>query len=81
MTIDAEHDETLAKLRAMFGEHYTNWTFVVLDDDDGEMYYDYSNWRVGKTLLSDAYSDLTSELEFGEVTVELEEGDEWKADG
>jgi hypothetical protein len=32
-------------------------------DDDGDLFYDYTNYRVGKMLMTEAIEDLNSEVD------------------
>jgi hypothetical protein len=57
MTITKEHDEVLDKIRGILGEHFQSWAFVVLEEE-GNMYYDYTNRIVGESLLVNAMRDM-----------------------
>jgi hypothetical protein len=57
MTITKEHDEVLDKIRGILGEHFHSWAFVVLEEE-GNMYYDYTNRIVGESLLVNAMRDM-----------------------
>jgi hypothetical protein len=57
MTITKEHDDVLDKIRGILGEHFHSWAFVVLEEE-GNMYYDYTNRIVGESLLVNAMRDM-----------------------
>ena len=45
MAIDSDYDDLFDKIRGNLGEHFSNYMFIVMDDD-GDLFYDYSNQRV-----------------------------------
>ena len=57
---DAQYDNLFADIRARLSEHFPNLLFVVMDDD-GDLYYDYTNIPVGKMLAREMLEDLESE--------------------
>lgn len=63
---DPNHDALLDKIRATLGEHYLNFAFVVLDDE-GSLFYDYTNPIIGRALLENALEDMQGELDLGDV--------------
>jgi hypothetical protein len=76
MAITEDHDDLFDKIRGNLGEHFSNYMFIVMDDD-GDLFYDYSNVRVGKMLIRETAEDMGKEafeLEWGiEDSVEDEE--------
>ena len=50
------------QIRGILGEHFHNFCFIVMDDD-GDLFYDYTNYRVGKMLMTEAIEDLNSEVD------------------
>ena len=60
--IPDEHDEVLDQVKGILGEHFANYAFVVLDDD-GTLYYDYANFRVGRMLFSEASADMITGID------------------
>lgn len=76
MAITEDHDDLFDKIRGNLGEHFSNYMFIVMDDD-GDLFYDYSNVRVGKMLIRETAEDMGKEafeLEWGiEDEVEDEE--------
>jgi hypothetical protein len=62
-------------------EHFSNFMFVVMDDE-GDIYYDYTNLPVGKMLAREMMEDAGTEEIDVDWDYEFEEteddGDEWK---
>ena len=56
-----EDDDPVDKLKAFMAEHSMNYAFAILDED-GDLRYDYSNWRVGKMLFADSLIDMAQEI-------------------
>ena len=50
-------DEVLEKIKAIMAEHSMNYAFSIIDED-GDLRYDYSNWRVGRMLFTDSLTDM-----------------------
>jgi hypothetical protein len=78
---DEQYDNLYADIRALMAEHFSNFMFVVMDDE-GDIYYDYTNLPVGKMLAREMMEDAGTEeidvdwdYEFEETE---DEGDEWK---
>ncbi len=73
-------DDVLEKINAILAEHSMNYAFAIRDED-GDLRYDYSNWRVGKMLFADSLVDMSQEMMmlddaiWGEVEDEEEEED------
>ena len=73
-------DDVLEKINAILAEHSMNYAFAILDED-GDLRYDYSNWRVGKMLFADSLIDMSQEMMmledaiWGEAAEEDEEED------
>tara|TARA_E500000318_G_scaffold48631_1_gene45768 strand:- start:4710 stop:4946 length:237 start_codon:yes stop_codon:yes gene_type:complete len=57
MAITEEHDDLFDRVRGNLGEHFSNYMFIVMDDD-GDLYYDYSNFRVGRMLIKETKEDM-----------------------
>ena len=58
--IDSDYDDLFDRIRANLGEHFSNYMFIVMDDD-GDLFYDYSNPRVGRMLVNETKADMNSE--------------------
>lgn len=57
--IDEDYDDLFDKVRGNLGEHFSNYMFIVMDDD-GDLFYDYSNNKVGRMLLYETNKDMQS---------------------
>ena len=57
MAITEDHDDLFDKIRGNLGEHFSNYMFIVMDDD-GDLFYDYSNNKVGRMLIYEANKDM-----------------------
>ena len=70
-------DDVLEKINAILAEHSMNYAFAILDED-GDLRYDYSNWRVGKMLFADSLIDMSQEMMMldGAIWGEVEDEDE-----
>jgi hypothetical protein len=60
MTQD-ESDEVIEQINAFLAERSMNYAFAILDED-GDLRYNYSNWRVGKMLFADSLIDMSQEM-------------------
>ena len=58
--ITEDHDELFDRIRGNLGEHFSNYMFIVMDDD-GDLFYDYTNYRVGKMLVSETQQDMDAD--------------------
>jgi len=58
--IDENHDDLFDRVRGNLGEHFTNYMFIVMDDE-GNLFYDYTNYRVGKMLVSETKQDMDAD--------------------
>ena len=71
-----DDDDPVDKLKAFMAEHSMNYAFAILDED-GDLRYDYSNWRVGKMLFADSLIDMAEEMIIDEAIAWNEtEGDD-----
>ena len=74
MAITSDYDDLFDRVRGNLGEHFSNYMFIVMDDD-GDMYYDYTNPRVGRMLVRETAMDMASKpLDI--IWEEVEEDDE-----
>lgn len=62
MAISEDHDPVFDNVRAQLGEHFTNYMFIVIDDE-GDLFYDYTNHRVGRMLVNEAHNDMENKVE------------------
>jgi hypothetical protein len=58
--IDEDYDELFDRIRGNLGEHFSNYMFIVMDDD-GDLFYDYANDKVGRMLIYEANKDMQSQ--------------------
>lgn len=76
--IDEHNEEIFERVRANLSEHFTNFLFCVMDDD-GNVYYDYTNVPIGKMLIREIKDEMESEIddimEWSEWDSEEEEDD------
>jgi len=71
-----ETDEVLEKINAIMAEHSMNYAFAIIDEE-GDLRYDYSNWRIGRMLFSDSLVDMTQESIMSDIIWDdLEEDDD-----
>ena len=70
--ITEDYDDMFDKVRGNLGEHFTNYMFIVMDDD-GDLYYDYSNYKVGKMLLLESILDMECKITSLDIIWEEEE--------
>ena len=80
---DEQYDNLYADIRALLAEHFPNFMFIVMDDD-GDIFYDYTNLPVGKMLAREMMEECSTDeidvdwdYEYDEYD-EVEEGDEWE---
>lgn len=64
--IDEHNDDVYDQVRAILAEHFPNFLFAVMDDD-GELFYDYTNLPIGKMLMREIRDDL--EMQFAEDVI------------
>jgi len=61
MSIADEHNEEIyEQVRAILAEHFPNFIFCVMDDD-GDVYYDYTNLPIGKMLMREMQEEINAE--------------------
>ena len=72
----SKEEDPMDVIRAVMAEHSMNFAFAIIDED-GNLRYDYSNWRIGRMLFNDSISDIESELDMGDWT-ECEEEEDYE---
>ena len=77
MTEQERSDELVEEIKALLSERAINYAFVILDDQQ-DLRYDYSNWRVGKMLFADSLIDMSQEMMMLDSAIwgEVEEDEE-----
>ena len=73
--IDSDHDELFDRIRGNLGEHFGNYMFIVMDED-GDLFYDYTNYRVGRMLVKETQIDMDQDMDSIEILWESEEEEE-----
>lgn len=73
--IDSDYDDLFDKIRGNLGEHFPNYMFIVLDDD-GDLFYDYTNYKVGKMLVNETKEDMEGKMDILDIIWENEEIEE-----
>ena len=73
--IDSDYDDLFDRIRGNLGEHFSNYMFIVMDDD-GDLFFDYSNHRVGRMLLKECQLDMDGDLNSLDVIWDAEEREE-----
>ena len=58
--ITKDYDDLFDRVRGNLGEHFSNYMFIVMDDD-GELFYDYTNHRVGRMLVAETRMDMEAD--------------------
>lgn len=61
MLTQEESDEVINQIKSYLEERSINFAFAILDED-GDLRYEYSNWRVGKMLFADSLVDMSQEM-------------------
>ena len=72
MAITDEYDDLFDRVRGNLGEHFNNYMFIVMDDD-GDLFYDYNNHKVGRMLLKETRMDMDGKIDMLDVIWEDEE--------
>ena len=75
MAITEDYDDLFDKIRGNLGEHFPNYMFIVLDDD-GDLFYDYTNYKVGKMLVNETKQDMEGKMDILDIIWEDEEVEE-----
>lgn len=75
MAITEDYDDLFDKIRGNLGEHFPNYMFIVLDDD-GDLFYDYTNYKVGKMLVNETKQDMEGKMDILDIIWENEELEE-----
>ena len=58
--ITEDYDDLFDRIRGNLGEHFSNYMFIVMDDE-GDLFYDYTNYRVGRMLVEETKKEMDSE--------------------
>ena len=77
-TPDIDPDIAFNHVRRMLGDISPNFSFVVMDED-GDLFYDYTNYRIGRMLMTEALDDMDSDfgdLNWDDIIEDVEDDDE-----
>jgi len=75
--IDEHNEEIYEQVRAILSEHFQNFLFCVMDDE-GNVYYDYTNVPIGKMLIREIKEEMETSVDDVIDWSEWElEDDEW----
>ena len=79
MTEQERSDELVEEIKALLSERAINYAFVILDDQQ-DLRYEFSNWRVGKMLFADSLIDMSQELAMADAAIwsTMEDEDEYE---
>ncbi len=58
--ITEDYDDLFDRIRGNLGEHFSNYMFIVMDDE-GDLFYDYTNHRVGRMLVEETKKEMDSD--------------------
>jgi len=75
MSAENESDAIYDQIRGILGEHFHNFCFIVMDEE-GELFYDYTNYRIGKMLMKESLEDLNCEVDEFELIWDIDEEDD-----
>lgn len=80
--LSEEEDNAIGAVRAILGEHFTNFGIVVISEDVGDMHYEYNHFLIGKALFKEAYDEmnegdtLSDFIEWEEAEIDDEEDED-----
>lgn len=74
--IDQHSEDIYDQVRAILAEHFPNFLFAVMDDD-GELFYDYTNLPIGKMLMREIQDDLDMEL-VDDIVINWDEDEDYE---
>tara|TARA_R110002050_G_scaffold142249_1_gene267451 strand:+ start:696 stop:923 length:228 start_codon:yes stop_codon:yes gene_type:complete len=69
--ITEDSDDLFDKIRANLGEHFINYMFIVMDED-GDLFYDYTNHKIGRMLAKESLKDMDEETGIDFITFDPE---------
>jgi len=72
MAITEDYDDLFDKVRGNLGEHFSNYMFIVMDDD-GDLFYDYNNHKVGRMLINETRLDMEGKTDILDIIWEEED--------
>lgn len=55
--LDGSKEPIYSQLRAILGEHFENYCFIVMNEK-GEVYYDYNHLPAGRMLINEMHEEV-----------------------
>lgn len=73
--LDSEFDPIYDQIKGILGEHFINYCFIVMDED-GDLYYDYTNMRIAKMLIKETAEEINASYEYEDIEIEWDDDEE-----
>ena len=73
--LDSEFDPIYDQIKGILGEHFINYCFIVMDED-GDLYYDYTNMRIAKMLIKETAEEINASYEYEDIEIEWDDEEE-----
>lgn len=77
--LDSEYEPIYDQLRGILGEHFANYCFIVMDEN-GNLYYDYTNLPVGKMLIKETSEEINESNKCEDYEIYWEDDEDWDED-
>jgi hypothetical protein len=74
--LEEYEEDRLNSALAILSEHFPNYAVAILSEDDGNLHYDYSNWRIARMLFADSLTDMCECFEASNEAIVWEEEEE-----
>jgi hypothetical protein len=71
-----EEDMLLEHVLTFLADNFPNFAVAVLSKEDGNLHYDYSDWRIGRMLMRDSLEDMNEGIGMDFSDFEWDEEDE-----
>jgi|TARA_R100000426_G_scaffold59486_1_gene42072 hypothetical protein len=73
--LDSEFDPIYDQIKGILGEHFINYCFIVMDEN-GDLYYDYTNMRIAKMLIKETAEEINASYEYEDIEIEWDDEEE-----
>lgn len=73
--LDSEYDPIYDRIKGILGEHFINYCFIVMDEN-GDLYYDYTNMRIAKMLIKETAEEINASYEYEDIEIEWDDEEE-----
>lgn len=70
--LDSEYDPIYDQVKGILGEHFINYCFIVMDED-GDLYYDYTNMRIAKMLIKETAEEINASYEYEDIEIDWDD--------